>query len=184
MREAEFKAWMEAEGYSKTTVATQMTDVRRIEKAYGDLDILPDGQTLASIEASLQYSKADERAGRAKPSRFEVDGSLYDNLAHFRATLNFYQRFLDTLALPQGAATFDLTAQDILDAIDRCDAGGTVEAFIANQDELGAPAKFWLLHRGRRYPSKAIVRDALAHITGRTSTPRICISSGSSASRR
>ena len=163
MREAEFKAWMEAEGYSKTTVATQMTDVRRIEKAYGNLDNLTDGQTLATIRASLQYSKADEGAGRANPSRFEIDGNLYDSLAHFRATLNFYQRFLDAGAVVRSGSTFDLTVQDILDAIARCDAAGSVEAFIADHEGLGAPAKFWLLHRGKRYPSKAIVRDALAH---------------------
>lgn len=99
VREAELKACMEAEGYSKATIATLMTDARRIEKAYGDLDNLPDGQTLATVRAALQYSKADERAGRANPSRFEVDGNLYDSLAHFRATLNFYQRFVDAGAV-------------------------------------------------------------------------------------
>ena len=59
---------------------------------------------------------------------------------------------------------FGLTAQDILAAIERCDAAGSVEAFIAGHDGLGNPAKFWLLHRGKRYPSKAIVRDALGNI--------------------
>jgi hypothetical protein len=164
VKEAEFKAWMEAEGYSKTTVSTQMTDVRRIEKEYGDLDNLPGGQTLKSIRASLAYSKADERAGRANPSRFEIDGNLYDSLAHFRATLNFYQRFLDARASPKGPGTLGLTAQDILAAVERCDGAASVEAFIASHDGLGPPTKFWLLHRGKRYPSKAIVRDALAHI--------------------
>ena len=164
MREAEFKAWMEAEGYSKATVATQMTDVRRIEKAYGDLDNLPDGQTLATVRAALQYSKADERAGRANPSRFEIDGNLYDSLAHFRATLNFYQRFLDAGAVSRSGSTFGLTAQDILDAIARCDVAGSAEAFIAQHPGLGSPKTYWLLHRGKRYPSKTIVRDALGHI--------------------
>ncbi|WP_017182138.1 MULTISPECIES: McrB family protein [Sphingomonadaceae] len=164
MREAEFKAWLGAEGYSKTTISTLMTDVRRIEKAYGDLDNLPDGLTLAKLRTALQYSKADERAKRENPSRFEVDGNLYDSLAHFRATLNFYQRFVDSAALHQNGAALGLTAQDILAAIERCDAAGSVEAFIASHEGLGNPAKFWLLHRGKRYPSKVIVRDALGHI--------------------
>ncbi|SIT18056.1 AAA domain (dynein-related subfamily) [Achromobacter sp. MFA1 R4] len=164
MKENEFKAWMQAEGYSKTTVNTQMTDVRRIERAYGDLDNLPDGLTLAAIRETMQYSKADERAGRPNPSRFEIDGNLYDGLAHFRATLNFYRRFLDTEALPRGVGTFGLTPQDILQAIDRCDAAKSVTDFIASHEGLGNPMKFWLLHRGKRYPSKAIVRDALGHI--------------------
>ncbi|WP_294289601.1 AAA family ATPase [uncultured Sphingomonas sp.] len=170
MKEAEFKAWLEAEGYSKGTVSTQMADVRRVDRAYGDLDNLPPGQTIASIRQSLVYSKADQRAGRPNPAKFPIDGSLYDSLASYRAALNFYQRFLDAGTVARGGSNFDLTAQDILDAIDRCDAAGSVEAFIENQDGLGAPAKFWLLHRGRRYPSKAIVRDALAH-TGSGSLP-------------
>jgi hypothetical protein len=163
MREAEFRAWMEAEGYSKGTISTQMADVRRLDKAYGDLDALPGGQTLASIRTALTYSNADDHAGKTNPLPFPVDGNLYDNIASYRSSLNFYQRFLDARSgAPQGA-TYDLTPQDILDAIARCDAAGSVEAFIATHDGLGVPAKYWLLHRGRRYPSKAIVRDALAH---------------------
>lgn len=163
MREAEFKAWMEAEGYSKGTISTQMADVRRLDQAYGDLDALTDGQTLGSLRASLTYSKADERAGKTNPLLFPIEGSLYDNIASYRSSLNFYQRFLDAQIGTQRGATYDLTPQDILDAIARCDAAGSVEAFIASQEGLGAPAKFWLLHRGKRYPSKAIIRDALAH---------------------
>jgi hypothetical protein len=164
MREDEFKAWMEAEGYSKATVATQMTDVRRLDKAYGNLDDLPDAQTLASIRESLRYSKADLKAGRTNPAKFEIDGDLYGNLAHFRASLNFYQRFLDAQATPRSGSTLGLTAQDILVAIDRCDAAGSAENFIARHEGLGAPRNYWLLHRGKRYPSKAIVRDALKHV--------------------
>lgn len=164
MKEAEFKAWMEAEGYSKATINTQMTDVRRLDKAYGDLDALPDGQTIAELRDLLAYSKSDQRDGRPSPAKFEIDGDLYSNLAHFRAALNFYRRFLDAQKGMQSGATYGLTPQNILDAIGRCDAAGSVEAFIANLDGLGTPAKFWLLHRGKRYPSKAIVRDALAHV--------------------
>lgn len=164
MKEAEFKAWMEAEGYSKATINTQMTDVRRLDKAYGDLDALPDGQTIAGLRDLLAYSKSDQRDGRPSPAKFEIDGDLYSNLAHFRAALNFYRRFLDAQKGMQSGATYGLTPQNILDAIGRCDAAGSVEAFIANLDGLGTPAKFWLLHRGKRYPSKAIVRDALAHV--------------------
>lgn len=164
MKEAEFKAWMEAEGYSKATINTQMTDVRRLDKAYGDLDALPDGQTIAGLRDLLAYSKSDQRDGRPSPAKFEIDGDLYSNLAHFRAALNFYRRFLDAQKGMQSGATYGLTPQNILDAIGRCDAAGSVEAFIANLDGLGTPAKFWLLHRGKRYPSKAIIRDALAHV--------------------
>lgn len=163
MREAEFKAWIEAEGYSKATISTLMTDVRRLDRGYGDLDALPDGGTLSSIRASLAYSKDDERAGKPSPLPFPIDGNLYNSIAHFRSSLNYYQRFLDAQAVLVRSATLGLTPQDILDAIGRCDLAGSVEAFIALHSSLGAPRNFWLLHRGERYPSKVIVRDALAH---------------------
>ena len=163
MREAEFKAWLEAEGYSKGTISTQMADVRRIDRVYGDLDMLPANQSVETVRESLVYSKADQRAGRANPAKFPIEGSLYDSLASYRAALNFYQRFLDAGSVARSGSAFGLTVQNILDAIARCDAAGSVEAFIANHDGLGAPARFWLLHRGIRYPSKAIVRDALTH---------------------
>lgn len=164
MREGEFRAWMEAEGYSKGTISTQMADVRRLNKAYGNLDDLEDGQTLADIRASLAYSKADQRANRPNPAKFAIDGNLYENLASYRASLNFYQRFLDSQAVPRAGPGYGLTPQDILDAIGRCDSAGSVEAFIAGHEGLGKPAKYWLIHRGKRYPSKAIVRNALGAI--------------------
>ncbi|WP_159980642.1 MULTISPECIES: hypothetical protein [unclassified Novosphingobium] len=40
-------------------------------------------------------------------------------------------------------------------------AGGATEAFIASLPGLGQPRNYWLLDGGTRYPSKAIVRDAL-----------------------
>jgi hypothetical protein len=57
-----------------------------------------------------------------------------------------------------------LTPQDILAAMERCDAAGSVETFIASHEGLQSPKKFWILHYGKRYPCKAIVRDALSHI--------------------
>lgn len=156
MREVEFKAWLEAEGYSQVTINTQMTDVRRLDRSYGNLDDLPDGQTVASIRASLAYSKADQRAGRPSPCKFAIDGDLYDNLAHYRAALNFYQRFLDARSAPRSGSTFDLTPQNILDAIGRCNSSASAAEGVEES------SKFWLLHRGRRYSSNAIVRDALS----------------------
>lgn len=156
MREAEFKAWMEAEGYAPATVNTQLNDVRRLDKVYGNLDELSDGQTLSTIRASLTYTMDDKRAGRSNPSKLEINGQIYENLAHFRAALNFYQRFLDAEASSNRGATFGLTPQNILDAIERCDAAESVEAFVFSHPGLGMPNKFWLLHRGRRYPPAGI----------------------------
>lgn len=183
MREAEFKAWMEAEGYSKATVTTQMTDVRRLDKAYGDLDNLPEGQTLASIREGLRYSNADLRTGRASPAKFGIEGDLYAGLSHFRSSLNLYQRFLDAQMKPHGDVTQGLITQNILDAIERCDAAGSVDDFIAQNEGRGSPLKYWLIHHGKRYPSKAIVNNALKEsrndrVAGGTKSRRILIALG------
>ena len=154
---------MEAEDYSTNTINTQMAQLRRLVQAYGDLDALNDGISLAALRDQLVYSSADHRGGRPNPAAFSIDGDLYKNLASYRSSLNFYQRFFDAERSPKrSGVTYDLTAQEILDAVARCDAAGSVEAFIAGHEGLGAPAKYWLLHRGKRYPSKVIVRDALS----------------------
>lgn len=170
MREAEFRAWMEAEGYSANTVNAQMAQARRLDQAYGDLDAPRGGKTLAGLRDALAYSTADQRAGKPNPAGFAIDGDLYKNLASYRSSLNFYGRFAAASTSERGVITYGLTPQHILDAIGRCDAVGSVEAFIAGHEGLGPPAKYWLLHRGKRYPSKAIVRDALGH-TGNDARP-------------
>ena len=40
MRDAEFKAWMEAQDYSRNTINTQMSKIRKIDRIFGDLDQL------------------------------------------------------------------------------------------------------------------------------------------------
>lgn len=84
---------MVAEGHASATQNTQVTDARRIETHYGDLDDAYDEDELEAIREALTYSKADERAGRPNPAKFTIDGDLYSNLAHFRSTLSFYARF-------------------------------------------------------------------------------------------
>ncbi len=261
MRELEFKAWMEAQDYSRNTINTQMSKIRKLDRVFGDLDYLHAEGRIDELEARL-------KAGDDLPEDIGSDGER----GHLPTSLRYYRRFLDggststrdrghaeligRLTATNIEATMDdcdaagvdgflrahgyirpsnwvirpsndqrypakaivgiavgklpgetpktasdffggfgesqsyallkalgyrivgrndavvngpglelgLTTQDILDAIARCDAAGSVESFIAQHDGLGSPAKFWLLHRGKRYPSKAIVRDALAHI--------------------
>ena len=93
MQEDEFRAWLQRGGYSPSTVATELTDLRRIESAYGDLDAAYDADGLAAIMASVTYSQADERAGRANPSRLPLEGRLLSSLAAYRNALRYYLRF-------------------------------------------------------------------------------------------
>ena len=166
MREAAFEAWLEAQGYPKGTNGSYVVYCLRVEKTYGDLDTQSDDPTLEKLVKTIECCTADELVKQPVPPRIVTKGDPAKEVSRFRGALRRYQRFMvdtavraRTEAQPNG-----LTRKDILDAIARCDAAGSVEAFVASLEGLGAPHKFWLLHEGKRYPSKAIVRSSLAEI--------------------
>ena len=152
MREADFKAWFQAQGFSVNTINTQMSKVRKLAKHFGDLDDLHRQGEFDRIEAAL-------KSGDGIPNELGNDGER----RHLPTSLRYYRKFLEGTG-GSASASLGLTPPDILAAIERCDAAGSVEAFIASHEGLGNPTKFWLLHGGKRYPSKAIVHDALGHI--------------------
>lgn len=80
MREAEFKAWLVAQGYAPTSIATWLSDGRKVDGAYG-LDEQFDRDGGASILAEMAYSRSDDAAGRRNPSAIDLNGSFYANLA-------------------------------------------------------------------------------------------------------
>jgi hypothetical protein len=93
MHEQEFRAWMEARGNSAATISTHISDGRRIERYYGDLDAAYDRDQFASILQELAYSTSDQAAGKPNPSRLETTGELYATLSNYRSLLNVYADF-------------------------------------------------------------------------------------------
>lgn len=93
MREDDFRAWMEAQGNAPATISTRVSDARRIERHYGDLDELYDRDRFASIIENLTYTAADRAAGRPNPSKLEIAGDLYANLGPYRSVLYVYADF-------------------------------------------------------------------------------------------
>lgn len=159
MRETEFRAWLAAQGYAASSIATWRSDARKVDNAY-DLDRQFDLDGGASMLTELAYSRADEAAGAPNPSRLDYTGPLYSNLADCRAAARAYFRFRNSEARPQGRFG-ELDREAVLEAVAACDAVGDVAQYVAGL-ELGQPTKYWLVLDGQRYPSKAIVRDALA----------------------
>jgi len=159
VREAEFRAWLATQGYAASSIATWRSDARKVDNAY-DLDRQFDLDGGASMLTELAYSKADEAAGAPNPSRLDYTGPLYSNLADCRAAARAYFRFRNSEAQPQGRFG-ELDREAVLEAVAACDAIGEVAQYVAGL-ELGQPSRYWLVLDGKRYPSKAIVRDALA----------------------
>lgn len=93
MKEVEFRSWLVAQGHQPQTVTSQVNRAKRIDQAYGDLDVHFAKDGLAELTRSLEYSSADKRAGKPNPAAFAIDGDLYTNLASYRQTLGHYARF-------------------------------------------------------------------------------------------
>jgi len=159
VREAEFKAWLIAQGYAPTSIATWLSDGRKVDAAYG-LDEQFDRDGGASMLSEMAYSRSDDAAGRPNPSAIDLNGSFYANLAACRAAARAYFRFCESEARPEGRFG-ELDREAVLEAVAACDAVGDVAQYVAAL-QLGQPTRYWLVLDGKRYPSKAIVRDALA----------------------
>lgn len=84
MREAEFKAWLEAEKYSPGTINTQMSKVRKLDRVFGDLDALYASGSLDALETGL-------RSGDDLPAALGNDGER----GHLPTSLRYYRRFIE-----------------------------------------------------------------------------------------
>lgn len=88
-----YEDWLRLAVSNVATRQTKLSDLRRVEKHYGDLDALYDADELQSVLDELTYSSEDARDGRANPSRLEINGNLRTSLASYRAAVRTYIRF-------------------------------------------------------------------------------------------
>lgn len=94
----EYVTWLSQNGYRQRTQATQTTQLKRIEKAYGDLEKAYEDRSLAQIESELTYSAKDEAANKPNPSKIPVEGNLRGGLDHLRGALKRYGTFLSAVS--------------------------------------------------------------------------------------
>ncbi len=85
--------WLRQVAPSESTWRTNLSDLRRVERHYGDLDGLYDQDGLQGVIASLTYTAEDEKSGAPNPSRLEIVGDLRKNLGAYRAIVQKYLRF-------------------------------------------------------------------------------------------
>ncbi len=92
----DYADWLAAQGYARTTVADNLSELRRIEAAYGPVEALIAAGAYPALLQTLSYTAEDERQARPNPSRFNIQGRLRTNLASYKAALLRYRRFLDS----------------------------------------------------------------------------------------
>ncbi len=81
--------------YAPSTVSTQLTYTKRLEGAYGDLDLIFEHDRFESLISELAYSKKDEVHKKSNPSKMQFERSVYDGLSSCRTALRTYRNFLE-----------------------------------------------------------------------------------------
>lgn len=95
----EYPRWLIEQKYKPQVQSARISELNRIENAYGDIDKnIADGK-YQEIMDSLKYTKEDERKSKPHPPKIIINGDLYDGLASLRSALRLYCKFLTNSGL-------------------------------------------------------------------------------------
>jgi len=95
MQREQYRSWLLAQKYEPKTVSSQLSNVDRIERVYGDLDRAYAEDQLEAVLNSLRYSTVDRQQNRPNPSKIEIAGDVYNGLASMRSATLLYRRYRD-----------------------------------------------------------------------------------------
>ena len=109
-----YSEWLRRAVPTEATWSTKLSELRRIERAYGDLDALYDQDELQSLLGELTYSSEDSRLSRPNPSRLEISGDLRNNLASYGSALRKYIRFRNEVEVEAGHSVIAAPPQNDL----------------------------------------------------------------------
>ena len=150
MKKKGFKIWLEERGQLPKTVSSRISNVKRVERALGNLDELFSAQKKDKVLEQFHYSTADKREGRPNPSPVQIDGDLRTGLASLRAALELYHSFLATR---QNRARIEAA----FDAYDSYRVNGKHSKIFG---AFGEPLDYWVRstreRENRVYPTKPI----------------------------
>lgn len=88
-----YSDWLKRTVPTEGTWRTRLSDLRRVEAAYGDIDAQFDQDELVALLDELTYSTEDARNGRPNPSRLSIHGDIRNGLATYKAAVQKYARF-------------------------------------------------------------------------------------------
>ena len=103
-----YRAWLEQRqpSLAQSSINTLVTDAKRVERHYGDLDELYAKDRLAGVLRELRYSTDDARKNTPNPSKIPTSPT---SLSGYRTTVNQYREYLEASA---AGADSDLISQD------------------------------------------------------------------------
>lgn len=90
---SQYPDWLQRAVPSASTCSTKLSELRRVEGHYGDLDALYDQDELTGLIDELTYTAEMARTGVENPSRLEINGDLRNNLASYKSAVAKYARF-------------------------------------------------------------------------------------------
>ena len=91
MQTSGYRAWLEQRGVAKSTGDTYVSDAKRVERYYGDLDELYSKDRLAGVLQELRYSADDARTTAPNPSKIPIPNPK--SLAGYRSTVTRYREY-------------------------------------------------------------------------------------------
>ena len=112
MKSAEFKAWLAA-SYSANSAATHLSQAKKVEESYGDLDAIVDAGDVEKIAAELNYSSQDAKLGKPNPSKIPAGNNFYANLASYKSSLRCYARFRENESEFNSETAIEIAGQAI-----------------------------------------------------------------------
>lgn len=104
----DYQTWLREQRYNENTISNQLSRVKKVEEAYGQLDESIRNGTIDEIIKALNYTTEDERRGRPNPSRINIQGNIRNGLQSYKNAVAGYQRFV---------ASSDLTALSDIDQV-------------------------------------------------------------------
>lgn len=93
MKEQGFKQWLVESGMQESTARSRVTNVRKIEDVYPDLDSRIDDGTIINLLSVFNYTNDDRKNNREPLHKIAIDGDIYNGTATYKSALTQYIRF-------------------------------------------------------------------------------------------
>ena len=93
MKEREFKHWLLKGGNKDSTIRSRISNVKKIEEVYPDLDSRIDDTTISNLIKVFEYTIADKSRNRLPLHNIEIKGDIYEGTKTYKNALLLYVRF-------------------------------------------------------------------------------------------